>query len=96
MQFVRDELKAAADKQGEQAKEHIRVAIDHAEATRREVEANLKEQHAKNKVQLESVAEHLTEATRQAKAAIDAKGSQFEEHLKKSLAAAKAAFEKHA
>lgn len=93
LQFVGDELKFAADKQGEVTKEHVRVAIEHAEATRMELEARLKEKHAEDKVRLEGMVQNLHEASRHAKAAIESKGAEFQDHIKKSIAAAKAAQE---
>jgi len=93
LQVVRDELKAAADKQGEAAKAHVRAAIDHAQATRTELEAKLKDKQTEDHVRLETSLENLKEASRHAKAAIDAKDAEFQDHIKKSIAAAKSALE---
>ena len=93
LQEVHDELKAAAAKQGEEANERIRKAVAHAEATRTDVQARLKEQKAYNEERLEEALEHLDRTTRQAKAAMEAKGAEAQEHLKKSIASAKAALE---
>jgi len=53
----------------------------------------IREQNAADKVQLETTAQHLRETTRLARAAMDAKGAEIHEHLKKSIASAKAAIE---
>lgn len=94
LQSVYDELKTAATKHGEEAKGLIRTAYAHAQETKDEIQAKLKEQNVLDKLHLETTLKHLLEVSHTAKAAIDAKGEQVEKHLKESIAAAKAALEK--
>ena len=89
LQFILDELKVAADRRGEVAKEHIRTAVAHAEATRIELQKRLQEQDTQQRARLQATIEHLQEVARRAKAAMDAKDVQFH----KSIASVKAAIE---
>ena len=93
LQFILDELKVAADRRGEVAKEHIRTAVAHAEATRMELQKRLQEQDTQQRAQLQATIEHLQEVARRAKAAMDAKDVQFQESIDKSIASVKAAIE---
>jgi F0F1-type ATP synthase membrane subunit b/b' len=93
LQSVHDELKAAAAKHGEEANERIRNAVAHAEATRTELQARLKDEKAHNEERFKASLEHLDKATHQARAAMEARGAEAQEHLKKSIASAKAALE---
>ena len=64
-----------------------RTAIAHAEAICSDLHARIKEQKAYKEESMEEVLEDLDKAMRHAKAAMDPKGAQFGEHLRKGIAA---------
>ena len=88
------QLKAAALKSDESAKEQLRSLLTYAQAAVTQLQAKLQSSNADDKATADQTLQKLQEATAAAKSAASAQAAQILAQIEQSLTAVKAAFEK--
>jgi DNA recombination-dependent growth factor C len=82
---IRDEVKTASDKQGEDAKTAVRAALSHLEMARKEIESQVKSDMTQDDADRKKMLDHLQTVASEGAAALKESGANMRTNIRHML-----------